>query len=84
MEVRLRMLGIAATAVCPCCSVAASFTGPVWARPDPVRTGVPRGGFTGPLGPAGPDGDWCALLLRPVDYRLRRWRLFPPARLQSC
>lgn len=30
----------------------------------------PRGGFTGPLGPAGPDGDWCALLPRPVDYRL--------------
>ena len=63
-----------------CCSSAASFTGPDWARPDPVRTGVPRRGFTGPLDLARPDGDWYALLPCPVDYRPRRWRLFPPVR----
>ena len=33
--------------------------GPVWDRPDPIRTGSVTG----------LEGDWCALRPRPVDYR---------------
>jgi hypothetical protein len=51
-------------------------TGPAGPRRDWF---APRGGFTGMLSLAGPNGDWCALLPRPVDYRHRRWRQFPPA-----
>ena len=45
---------------------------------------APVGGFTGPLGPAEPNWDRYALWPRPVDYRLRRWRQFPPPQPQYC
>ena len=50
LEERKRVQGIAASRPA-CCSVAASFTGPFWDRPDPIRTGVLLWGLYRPARP---------------------------------
>jgi hypothetical protein len=60
--------------VAACCSVVAGFADPIWTRLDPLGIGLPPRGLYGIPRPGRTQlGLGCL-----VDYRRRRWRLFPP------